>query len=82
MVTNVVTVQGESNLNISGCSIRLVPRVQGGVNCRDGYMHILIPSGAEEGAYAPAQSGTVYIRNKETALLLAQAFTELAEAMK
>jgi hypothetical protein len=45
-------------------------------------MHFLIPYTTEEGAYIPAQSGTVYIRNKETALLLAQAFTELAEAMK
>lgn len=82
MVTNVVTIPGESFLNISGNTLHIKPRHQGGKNCRDGYLSVLIPGGSDEGAYTPAQSGVIYIRNADEARLIAQAFTELAEVMQ
>lgn len=81
MVTNVVTLPGESFLDISGNTLHIKPRIQGDKICRDGYLSIMIPSGTEEGAFIPAQSGTIYIRNAEQARLIAQAFTELADVM-
>lgn len=82
MVTNVVTIPGESFLNISGSTLHIKPRHQGGQNCRDGYLTIMIPGGSDEGAYIPLQSGSIYIRNADEARLIAQAFTELAEAIQ
>lgn len=82
MVTNVITQPGQSFLDISGNTLRLRPRIQGGGSCRDGYLDITITSGIDEGAYIPPQSGTIYIRNADEARLIAQAFTELAEAIQ
>ena len=82
MVTNVVTIPGESFLDISGNTLHVKPRVQGDKVCRDGYLSVMITSGVEDGTYIPPQSGTIYIRNAEQARLIAQAFTELADVMK
>ena len=82
MVTNVVTLPGESFLNISGNTLHIKPRHQGGRNCNDAYFNVLIPACSDEGAYIPAQSGVIYIRNADEARLIAQAFTELAEVIQ
>lgn len=76
MVTNAVTIPGESFLNISGSTLHIKPLH------RAGFLTVMVPGGLDEGAYTPAQSSVIYIRNAEQARLIAQAFTELAEAIQ
>lgn len=81
MVTNVPVSPGDSLLELSGNILRITRRIQGKQPCGDAYMHLSQPAVGDEGVYYPAQSTTTYIRNSEQARLIAQAFTELAEAI-
>lgn len=82
MVTNVEPKAGDSFIDLSGVTLRVTRRVQGGKACGDGYLHLVQPSSVYESVYSPAQDITVYLRNAAMARLLAQVFTELAEAIE
>lgn len=81
MVTNVITNEGDSLLEVSGNTFQIRRRIQSGKPCGDGYLTIMQPAQADENTHFPAQSIITYIRGVEQARLLAQAFTELADAI-
>lgn len=82
MATNIEPKAGDSVIDISGTVLRVTRRVHGGKAYDDGYLTLVQPSCVDEGAYQPAQDITVYLRNAAMVRLLAQAFTELADAIE